>query len=329
MKKISKVLSRIISNLSYMLHKSFKDDFSQIKYHFDDIENITNNLTQIISNQHFILSVLSYYGQHPDEGLAYKEELAYIYKHRSFVNFPYEYSHSPESVSAQIDIKTGLPFVLHKGKKLFFPNSYGINRSKEVYAYLENNERITQRHDDKKSPHQYQSTQYHIEEGDVLLDIGCAEGLFSLDNIEKASHIYLIECDKQWISCLANTFAPFTNKVTIINKKIGLDDTDDTITLNTLLSKTEPSPIYLKMDIEGAEVPVLEHAQSALSNYPSHIKIGVAAYHKQNDCKQLTELFSQLSFNYELSSGYMLFNSYDIPEAPYFRKGIIRASNNY
>ena len=327
MKKIFKIYDRLLSNLSCLLHRSYKSDYSQIICRLNEIEKTKKNLTQIITNQHFILSVISYYVQHPDEGKPYKEELDYIYKHKNYVNFPYSYSASSENIYGIIDSKTNLPYVLHHGKKLFFPQSYDLLRAKEEYAYLENIERITGKNDTIKSPHQYQSSKYHIDEGDILFDIGCAEGLFSLDNIEKVSHVYLIESDIKWITCLKKTFEPYSEKVTIINKKIGQCDNDDTITLSTLLLKTSPSPLYLKMDIEGAEISVMKHSRAFLSSYPSRLKLGIAAYHKQDDCKQLINIVSGLSFNYELSSGYMLFNLYDIPEAPFFRKGIVRASN--
>ena len=41
----------------------------------------------------------------------------------------------------------------------------------------------------------------------------------------------------------------------------------------------------------------------------------------------LEQLFQQVGYRYEFSKGYMLFARYDQPAAPYFRHGVIRASN--
>ena len=45
------------------------------------------------------------------------------------------------------------------------------------------------------------------------------------------------------------------------------------------------------------------------------------------DAATLEQLFQQVGYRYEFSKGYMLFARYDQPAAPYFRHGVIRASN--
>lgn len=102
----------------------------------------------------------------------------------------------------------------------------------------------------EKSPHQYQTNSFMIEDGDVLLDVGCAEALLSLDVVEKVKKLYLIESDKEWIPALEKTFEPYKEKTIIINKLLSDKDSDNSITLNTLIRNMEKESFFLKMDIE-------------------------------------------------------------------------------
>ena len=45
----------------------------------------------------------------------------------------------------------------------------------------------------RKSPHSYVNDTFKVEAGDVVLDVGSAEGLFALDNIELATKVYVFE----------------------------------------------------------------------------------------------------------------------------------------
>ena len=45
-----------------------------------------------------------------------------------------------------------------------------------------------------------------IDENDVLVDVGCAEALLSLDVIEKLKKVYLVESNKMWLYGVKATF---------------------------------------------------------------------------------------------------------------------------
>lgn len=71
------------------------------------------------------------------------------------------------------------PYVWHKEKKLYFPR-WSEPQIKHAYNQL-----IMEQ--DVESPHTYFSEKYQIEEGDIFVDVGGAEGIISL--FEKYSGI--------------------------------------------------------------------------------------------------------------------------------------------
>lgn len=83
--------------------------------------------------------------------------------------------------------------------------------------------------------------------------------------------------------------------------------------------------MFVKMDIEGYELPATSSAKKLLNNR-QRIKMSIASYHKQQDYEELKKIFDKLGYYNESSNGYMIFHMYDMPVAPYFRHGLIRAS---
>lgn len=51
----------------------------------------------------------------------------------------------------------------------------------------------------------------------IVADIGTAEGIFALNIIHSVKKVYLFECDPEWIIPLEKTFAPWINKIEIVN----------------------------------------------------------------------------------------------------------------
>jgi 16S rRNA A1518/A1519 N6-dimethyltransferase RsmA/KsgA/DIM1 with predicted DNA glycosylase/AP lyase activity len=58
----------------------------------------------------------------------------------------------------------------------------------------------------EKMPHQYQTSYFQVKKNDILLDVGCAEALFSLDVIDKVKKVILFESDSVWFDPLKATF---------------------------------------------------------------------------------------------------------------------------
>src|SRR5690606_30541039 len=102
---------------------------------------------------------------------------------------------------------------------------------------------------------------FQITQGDVLADIGSAEGIFTLMNIELLEKAYLFEQDEQWIEALEATFAPWKEKVIIIPKYVSDRKSEKEIRLDQYFQNTTLQPNFFKIDVEGAEEKVLNGMQ--------------------------------------------------------------------
>lgn len=273
------------------------------------------------------LGVLNYYAFHEQESGAYSKELDYLRQHGCFCNFPYPSDAQPIKVVSGFDGDLRMSFVIHKGKRLYFPSDVTEEDAIWYYRNYVQTERLLGTDDDEGTPHQYQSPEIQVSDGDVVFDIGAAEGLFALDQIDKASHVVIVESNPDWMEALRHTFAPFGDKVTLVQKFISATDTESTLSLKKLLTDTEFSSAFIKMDIEGYELPAINAAVVFLKEKPG-IKIAAAAYHRQNDAEELKAIFDKLGYTSEFSNGYMLFHQYDTPLPPYFRRGMVRAKNS-
>lgn len=253
----------------------------------------------------------------------YKAESLYVQKNGITV-FPYQQIKEMPPVEAGIDEVLRLPYVVHKGKRLYFPHENSINQCITAYNSYISEECLLGGTFREKQPHQYLTENFTVEEGDVLVDVGCAEALLSLDSIEKASKVYLFESEPKWIPALNATFRDYMHKVVIINKYVSDKDSDTTITLKTALRNEHGKQLFIKMDIEGAEIDVLNGSRDFLSAR-SNTKIACCTYHRQHDAEDISRILSELGYKYEFSDGYMLFYLDDNMQYPYFRHGLVRA----
>ena len=238
--------------------------------------------------------------------------------------YPYKQFDNIDQVKIKIDVTNNLPYLLHKGKRLYFPRFRSKKWCLKYYTGLVEREAILGGHYMEKHPHQYQSEHCKIENGDILVDVGCAEALLALDNIEKVSKIYLFECNSRWYAPLRATFKDYQDKVHIVCKRVGAEDTKDTVTLESSLKKETGKKLFIKMDIEGAEVAVLQGNKQFLSNH-KNVKLAVCTYHRQSDADDIYALFDEMGYKSEFSDGYMYLSRYDKNDCfPYFRKGVLR-----
>ena len=272
-------------------------------------------------------SVLFHYPDKSPASEPYKEELQYIKQHRSFSVFPYDALGTIPEPEIGFDESCHLHFLLHNNKRLFFPESWNQRQIIDYYTNTLSIENILETEDKylRKTPHRYQSAGHKIEEGDILVDAGSAEGLFTLDNIEHVSKAIIIECDKKWENPLKETFKPYMDKVSLVFKMLGEKDSEDTISLSTILQGTNPSPTFIKMDIEGAEANTIESSISFFKCSDRILKISCCTYHNNDDFARIFNVFKQLNCKTECSDGYMLIYDY-AEKQPYFRHGLIRAT---
>lgn len=232
--------------------------------------------------------------------------------------FPYSFQdeYIAEDIEVFVDPEKHLRYVLQDGKRLYFKRKWGKRKIQNMYNLLSKEQ-------DLRSPHRYLTEQFTFDEGEVLFDVGAAEGNFALSVVEKASKIYLFEADKRWIEPLKATFEPWKDKVIIVNKFVGSVTNSTSTTLDDFIT-VDDKLTFLKIDVEGAESHLIKGCNQIL-NLQKPLKIALCTYHKQQDEKEFTELLSNYGFSTSPSDGYMLFFYDKKIKAPYFRRGLLRA----
>lgn len=230
--------------------------------------------------------------------------------------YPFHNDYSTEKIEVIFDPEKGMRYVIQEGKRLYFKKRWSARKIKKAYCDL-------MREQDSNSPHRYLTETFTIGNDDVLADIGAAEGNFSLAVIDKVKKVYIFEYDQEWIDALKVTFAPWSEKVEIINKFVSDKNDDSHIRFDTFFEK-RPDVNFLKIDVDGAESIVIGSCNKLFKTAQA-FKIALCTYHKNDDEKDFTLLLKDYGFDVVPSKGYMI-NYYDKKlKAPYLRRGLIRA----
>lgn len=176
---------------------------------------------------------------------------------------------------------------------------------------------------DRRSPHRYFTDFFHVEEGDIFVDVGAAEGLITLDVIDQVKKAYLIEGEEKWKGRLEKTFSPYQDKTSFVFKYASDRNDSENISLDELLKNDmDAKGIVVKMDVEGNEMDCLRGAETLLER--DNVKFVVCTYHREGDEEKFKRFFEEHGYQTEFSDGYMwvpLFSE----KAPYLRKGVLRA----
>jgi hypothetical protein len=244
-------------------------------------------------------------------------EIIQYFERNPFSIFPYDFTkkYRSDEIEVFVDKSCKMRYVLHDNKRLYFPKHLDSNAVRFIYNHL----CIEQ---DIDSPHRYETPDYTVKEGDVIADIGTAEGNWALNYAEKAGKIYLFECEQMWIEALKKTFEPWKDKVFIINKYVSNVSEGENITLDDFIKNDRID--FIKADIEGAEIQLLEGAQNVLSTQ-NNLKLLLCTYHRKDDEIRLKEILESKNFITEYSKRYMLFCLDKEIAPPYIRRGLIRA----
>ena len=262
--------------------------------------------------------ILKYYQTLPQDKMSTELFTALDFlKHNPVTYFPCNLTrkYSAEMVHVTLDHETQLNFALINGKRMFFKR--GWTKSKCI-EYCHN----IQAEQDENSPHRYLSESFTVQTDDIVVDVGAAEGIFSLDVIERASKIYLFEVDSGWTEALKATFAPWKEKVEIVNKYLSDEDNYKSIALDSFF-QNKKRPVFIKVDVDGSEAKIIRGGSQLLSAQ-EHLKMALCTYHKQEDESVFSELLREKGFNIFFSKGFFLFINDEL-YPPYFRRGVLRA----
>ena len=241
-----------------------------------------------------------------------KEILEYLSEHELTVYNQYVPEESTIYQYYQDD--EGDPYVYIGNKRMYYPKEI-VDITKTPFRkniFMEQTE---------YSPHRYIQENHEVHGGDVIVDAGVCEGNFSIQYVDIASKLHLIEMDKRWCRALEKTFAPWRNKVTIHNVALSKEDGRVERRLDTLIKENID---FLKMDIEGAEIDALLGAKELLER--SNAICSICAYHRTYDEKYIRFILEAYGYTTKTSDGYMAFvwdkNWYDKLD---FRRGIVYA----
>ena len=215
-----------------------------------------------------------------------------------------------------MDKQTGLPYVITPEKRrLYFKRGMSKSQVRRDYIFL-----LAEQ--DGESPHCYTFDGVPAD-NTVIADVGAAEGNFSLQFIEKFKTVYLFEYEEEWVEALQATFAPWKDKVHIINTLVSDREADGQISLDSYF-KDKEKPTLLKMDVEGYEEQILKGADALINNTAGNNgdpkpELLVCTYHRKDDAVKLPSLLREKGFSVKLSAKYMFFQNE-------FRKGLLHAT---
>ena len=226
-----------------------------------------------------------------------------------YIHIPYSFALDCKQIPVQVvwDKQQEMYYVVHEEKKLYFPS---LNKDSIIKNY-----RILLMEQFEKSPHRYVEDINRLK-GKTLLDVGAAEGIFTLNAIEIIEHAYLFECEDQWIRSLKATFAPWEDKVTIISKFVSDISDEKNITISLFLEGKSKTNLFIKMDVEGNESAVLKGAEKIFQDVID-IDFAICTYHKKEDANEFHQFCKKYSIETEFSEG-LLYCENDL------RKAIIR-----
>ncbi|MBX2962817.1 MAG: FkbM family methyltransferase [Cyclobacteriaceae bacterium] len=237
--------------------------------------------------------------------------------------FPYAFvnTYNPSDIPILYDSTHKLYYSPWEGGNLYYKNGLQKGKAQRYFNSL----RLEQ---DIRSPHRYLTGDFDVAENDVVADIGAAEGNFSLSVISKAKHIYLFEPEKDWVKALEATFAPWKEKVTIVQKFVSDKTNANHIALDDYFNENKIVN-FIKADIEGYEASLIRGANKLIKRH-KNLKLAVCTYHSQDDATMLEAMLKEYGFSTQFSDGFMLYyyGKQNIVKEPYLRKAVLRATKN-
>lgn len=265
-------------------------------------------------------TILNYFDRNAPEDPEFKAVVAYL-KNHSLRVFPDTFMdrYNFRDVEVFRDDAKDLLWVKHEGHRLYFKRSYNVTTVKLLYNGL-----LAEQ--DPESPHRYTAQGFELKQGDVLMDVGSAEGIFTLSNITILKKVYLFEREPEWVEALEATFEPWRDQVEIISRFVSDVNDAENICIDTFLEGRQDLPTMVKIDVEGAEDRVLRGMEQTIQQ--CHPDIALCTYHKQHDFNKFKAYLTERNYVTSTTKGLMFFlSAEETLSPPFFRKGLIRAKS--
>lgn len=233
--------------------------------------------------------------------------------------YPFYEEYMRKDLPVFFDETYGLYYGIYKGRRMYLSGAYDTGPKAEHYF------RYACMEQDYRSPHCYLSGFFDVGTGGTGVDIGAAEGIFTLGVLDRIRHMYVIEADPDWCRALEITFKEETDKVTVIRGFVSDTQKDGHLVLDQLFADRDVD--FIKMDIEGAEPAALRGAEALVRN--CHPALAICTYHHPDDYGKISGwITKQGGYRLKSSPGYVVCQGeweLDHPEQAGFRKALLWA----
>lgn len=167
--------------------------------------------------------------------------------------------------------------------------------------------------------HQYITQETSLNEDDIVVDCGSAEGFWSLSIADKVKRIYLIEPQSSFVSCVNKTFCKYINEnlVSIMpfavgkhNAKCTIDNSKGDISASVKFTEHGDIPLrtldslfvdenitFIKADVEGFEMDLIIGATELIKRLSP--KISITVYHPSNEWREIRDYILSINPKYK------------------------------
>ena len=284
----------ILKETDFDIIAIMSDYYSDI---YNQIISIDSSLVSKIHNKYYFVEETIVRRYEDSEDVEIKTIVERI-KTKGISVFNYDFSDEYNYIDVPVfeNTENGLYYIMHAGKKMFFPKKYSKSEIVKYYKSL-----LLEQ--DVRSPHRYTDERVSVSIGDVIVDAGAAEGIFSLEVIDIVKKIYIIEPDDEWCSALRCTFEAYLDKVEIINGFLSSYNDGKYVMLDSVVHE----PIdFIKMDIEGTEYEGLCGAIKTVEQ-SNGLKMSICSYHSDYDQILIESFMEKNGIVHYTSNGYMWF----------------------
>lgn len=197
--------------------------------------------------------------------------------------------------------------------------------------------------------HIYGTGDHFIHPGDIVLDCGASDGDFTRVALAAGARLVVsVEISPSSAECIRRNLASEIAAARVIVYPKGVWDKEDTLTLNvddtnfaanSVVMRTDnshpsvlvplttidklvaelnlPRVDFIKMDIEGAEIPALAGGRDTIARF--HPRMAIATEHKPDDEYAIPSAVRKIGANYQMECGPCLeANGHVRPDVLYF-----------